>query len=195
MTETSSVSAWIQDLKVGDSEAARQLWERYFHRLVHLARKRLPGGRLPAVDEEDVALSVFNALCEGATDDRFPRLHDRDDLWKTLVWLTGRKAVDKWRRENAAKRGGAAADVREALTIEDVVDREPDPAFAAMFAEHVRIMMEKLPSDELREIAQLRLQGFSQEEIVQQLDSSPRTIRRRIALIRECWETAETGSL
>ena len=36
-----SVTRWIGDLKAGGDSAAQHLWERYFHRLVHLARARL----------------------------------------------------------------------------------------------------------------------------------------------------------
>jgi len=34
-----SVSVWIADLKEGDSAATQKLWERYFQRLVGLARR------------------------------------------------------------------------------------------------------------------------------------------------------------
>ena len=37
---------------------------------------------------------------------RFPELDDRQDLWKVLVMLTARKAVDQLRRGHAQKRGG-----------------------------------------------------------------------------------------
>ncbi len=33
-----SVTRWIGDLKAGGDSAAQHLWERYFHRLVNLAR-------------------------------------------------------------------------------------------------------------------------------------------------------------
>src|SRR5439155_25557985 len=36
-----SVSGWIARLKAGDEQAVQPLWERYFHQLVQLARKRL----------------------------------------------------------------------------------------------------------------------------------------------------------
>ena len=41
-----SVTRWIGDLVAGDAagSAAQKLWERYFDRLVHLARDRLRAG-------------------------------------------------------------------------------------------------------------------------------------------------------
>jgi len=63
----------------------RKLWERYFRRLVGLARKKLRAAPRRAADEEDVALSAFDSFCRGAKLDRFPQLHDRLDVWQLLV--------------------------------------------------------------------------------------------------------------
>ena len=38
-----SVTRWIADLKAGDAEAARPLWDRYFADLVRVARTKLRG--------------------------------------------------------------------------------------------------------------------------------------------------------
>jgi hypothetical protein len=40
MSSSGSVTNWLARLKAGDPAAARPLWERYFHRLVGLARRR-----------------------------------------------------------------------------------------------------------------------------------------------------------
>ena len=39
----------------------------------------------PIAEPEDVALSAFNSLCRGLENGRFPKLQDRDDLWRLLV--------------------------------------------------------------------------------------------------------------
>ncbi len=43
MPDAGSVSQWLLGLKGGDSVAAQKLWERYYHRLVSLARAKLRG--------------------------------------------------------------------------------------------------------------------------------------------------------
>jgi hypothetical protein len=50
MSGSGSVTALVERLKDGDHEAARLLWQRYYPRLVALARQKLrgsapPGGR------------------------------------------------------------------------------------------------------------------------------------------------------
>src|SRR5262245_60161108 len=109
MSPQDSVSQWLARLKDGDAVAAQKLWERYFRRLVGLARLRLRNAPRRAADEEDVALSAFASFCRAAEEGRFPRLADRDNLWRLLVVLTARKARHQRRRDGQQKRGGGAA--------------------------------------------------------------------------------------
>src|SRR5262249_34579127 len=94
-----SVTAWLERLKAGEPTAAENLWARYFASLVRLARARLRGSPRAVADEEDAALSAFDSLCQGAARGHFPRLDDRDDLWRVLVVITERKAIDLAGRE------------------------------------------------------------------------------------------------
>src|SRR6516165_8429863 len=101
-----SVTNWIDQIKAGQFAAAQDLWNRYFHRLVGLARKKLQGRPRRAADEEDVALSAFDSFFRGAEQGKFPRLQDRDDLWGLLVVITARKALHLVEHEGRQKRGG-----------------------------------------------------------------------------------------
>ena len=133
-----SVTRWLGQLQAGEPAAAQQLWERYFRRLVGLARKRLQGAPRRAADEEDVALSAFDSFCRGAERGRFPDLADRDGLWRLLVVMTARKATHLRRDEGRQKRGGGAQfatdtphDPDEESVLEQVLSHEPTPEFAA----------------------------------------------------------------
>src|SRR5205809_635100 len=74
MSSAASVTHWIRQLRAGDQAAAQQLWERYFHRLVGLARKKLQHARRRAADEEDVVQIAMNSFFRGVQDGRFPQL-------------------------------------------------------------------------------------------------------------------------
>ena len=50
------VTLWIEGLKAGDEAAVADLWNRYFDRLVQLARQRLGSTPRRVADEEDVAI-------------------------------------------------------------------------------------------------------------------------------------------
>jgi hypothetical protein len=55
MNAEGSVTLWLQRLGAGEQAALQHLWERYFTRLLEVARKRLRGAPRQAADEEDVA--------------------------------------------------------------------------------------------------------------------------------------------
>ena len=192
-----SVTGWIDHLKAGDDIAAQRLWERYFHELVRLARANLRAKPRGAVDEEDIALSAFDSFCRGAEQGRFPRLDDRDSLWRLLVTITARKAVDQVERQCRKKRGGGRVRSETALAgseseaggtgLDQVVGREPTPEFAAMMADECRRLLAALGDETLRQIALLRMEGYSDGEIASQLDCSLRTVGRKLKLIRDVW--------
>jgi ECF sigma factor len=90
LLHANSVTMWIDGIKAGDGSDIRRLWDRYIERLVRLAGARLPAQRRRSFDEEDVALSAFQSLCDRAGRGQFPRMSGRDDL--ALRRLEGRSA-------------------------------------------------------------------------------------------------------
>ena len=48
--------------------------------------------------------------------------------------------------------------------------------------------MRSLGNDELRAVAQWRMEGYSVEEIAGKLNYAPRSIKRKLHLIRSIWE-------
>lgn len=188
-----SITRWIGDLKAGGDSAAQHLWEQYFDRLVHLARSKLRNvrGLSAADDEEDVALSAFDSFCRRAADGRFPRLSDRDDLWRLLVVLTVRKAWRKIEVDRTKKRGGL--DAGDELGLERAIGREPSPQFAAMVAEEYRRLRDALQDDSLRRVLDLRLEGYTQDEIAARLGCASRTVSRKLNVIRQTWLGADAA--
>ncbi len=185
MASEGSVTHWIGQLQAGDPAAAQPLWERYFHLLVDLAHRKL-GVKPRGADEEDVALSAFDSFCRGLQRGRFPDLQDRDNLWKLLVVLTARKACHLLRDEQRLKRGGAKTASAEELT--QVAAQGPSPEFAAELAENCQRLLQRLGNDELRTIALSKMEGYTTDEIAGQLNCAPRTVERKLRLIRSLWE-------
>ena len=188
-----SVTIWLGDLKCGGDAASQLLWERYFRRLVGLARAHLRGAARGMADEEDAALDAFNSFLAGVARGRFPQLHDRDDLWRLLVVLTVRKATGQRRHEGRIKRGGAApAGVGHAPDggLDWVADSGPDPALAALLAEECRVQLEGLGEETLRRVAELRMAGYSIVEVAERLGVTKATVDRKLAVIRRRWTAA-----
>jgi DNA-directed RNA polymerase specialized sigma24 family protein len=201
MSPDQSVSHWLSLLQSdGDEAAAQQLWERYFHRLVGLARAKLQGQPRRVADEEDVAISAFASFCSAAEEGRFPRLADRHDLWRLLVTLTERKAYNMVRDERRQKRGGGVVlgeaglfrpDDSSPQGLEQFAGREPTPDFAAEVAEECRVLLGRLDNAELQAIAVWKMEGDTAPEIADRLGCALSTVERRLRLIRQIWESEE----
>jgi DNA-directed RNA polymerase specialized sigma24 family protein len=196
MAFTGSITDCINKLKAGDPIAAQRLWERYFERLVRLARKHLQRRRPRAADEEDVALSAFDSFCRGAEAGRFPRLDDRDNLWRLLVVLTARKASHLLRAEGRQRRGGKAMPLPERTAsgdaqaeVEQFLSREPGPEFAALVAEEYQRRLAKLGDLTLQTLVSWKMEGYTNEEIARKLQCTPRSVYRKLCIIRGLWET------
>jgi DNA-directed RNA polymerase specialized sigma24 family protein len=204
MASEDSVTHWLDQLKGGDRAAAKPLMDRYFRALVNKARAALGSAPRRVADEEDVALSAFDSFCRHAEQGHFPRLDDRDDLWRILLTLTVRKASRLKRAEAAAKRGGGKVRAETDLPSDDsgegeaalaqVMGTEPPPALAAQMAEEYRRLLDKLGDDELRSIAVWQMEGCTVEEIATRLRRSERTVARKLVVIRDCWREENVAS-
>lgn len=194
-----SVTMWIGELKEGSDEASQKLWERYFCQLIRVAAKRMGTAPKRVADEEDVVLSVFDSLCRGAAAGRFKQLNDRDDLWKLLTAIVGMKVVDQIRHQSAKKRGGkqvrgesvfaGSSGSRPLSSIDQFLGHEPTPEFLLSMEEQQTAMFQMLPDESQREVARLRFEGYTNEEIASRLDVSLRTVERKLKVIREIWMT------
>lgn len=197
MSTVGSVTCWLRQLQAGEQEAFQRVWQRYFERLVGLARQRLRSAPGRAADEEDVALSAFDSFFRGARAGRFPQLLDRDDLWQVLVVLAGREAANLVQHERRLKRGGkvwVASDLPAEDSAADgaafaaLIGREPDPGFAVQVAEECRRLLESLGDGELRAVALWKMEGYTNEEIAAKMGRKVLTVTRKLNMIRRLWE-------
>ncbi len=191
-----TVTAWLDQLKAGDPAAAAPLWREYYAKLIALARKRLRPAPNAIADEEDVALPAFKSFCQGVDDGRFPRLDDRDDLWKVLFDITTKKAIGQVKQDTRQKRGGgrvvpaSQVGTGEVDVAAGVRGREPDPAFASEVAEECRRLLAVLETDQLRQIAVWKMEGFTNAEIAGKIDRAVPTVERKLSVIRLTWARA-----
>jgi DNA-directed RNA polymerase specialized sigma24 family protein len=201
MASTHSVTRWLVQLKQGDRKAVGPLWERYFTRLVQLVRTRFP--RTPttaAASAEDAALDAFASFCQRAEQDGFARLFDRDDLWQILVVLAFRKRYNQNQHEQRQRRRPAGGRVYTASALEqdggeeggalftNMLSREPEPSLVVQAAEECRRLLAELEDDRLRQIAQWKVEGFTNEVIGAKLGCALSTVERKLSRIRRLWE-------
>jgi RNA polymerase sigma factor (sigma-70 family) len=194
MSESGSVSEWIEDLRAGKVGAATQLWNRFHANLMKIARRRLSASARRATDEEDLVAIAFESFFERFREGQFPDLRGRAELWSLLVTITDRKAVNHVRQHFSAKRGSGRVVAESALgrraesgasatSLQARVDVDaPQPDRVASLAE----LFDRLDAD-LRRIVLMKRDGFTNEEISRRVNRSVATIERRLRLLRDEW--------
>jgi len=198
MESFGSVTRVIQQLRSEDpsvrERAARLIWQRYFPRLLDLARSHLDRRVRRREDEEDVLQSMFASFCRRQDKGEFD-LRGRDALWALLVTITLRKA------QNVANRHGRAArdyhreqeatpgDLEECpdWALGQMEAAGPTPAEAAALSEELERRLLSLADPTLHRIALLRLEGHTTGEIAAALGCVERTVERKLERIRERW--------
>ncbi len=200
-----SVTQLIDRLRSGSpdisDEAARRVWEHYLPRLLTLARRHLDRRIRVLQDEEDVVQSMgrsfFNRLRRGEFD-----LADRDALWALLVTITLNKARNAADRHFAARRDVRRVEPlpRSDASLPDAPYQlfdpeadEPTPAEAAALNEALECRLRDLHDPDLRHVALMKLDGYSNREIADALRCGERTVERKLNLIRKRWEAVIEG--
>lgn len=191
-----SVTNVFRQVRAGDSQAAAQLWQRFFPRLLGLARQTLGHRAGPMVDAEDAVQSAFVSFWRSTERGDFGTELRRDDLWNLLGVVTVRKALKLARRERAQKRGGGRVQNEADLPpegeggfrLDDALGQVPAPDFDLVCEE----LLQSLAAD-LRPFALLRLMGYKDREVAERLECTQRKVERKLQLIRLIWERQSEG--
>jgi RNA polymerase sigma-70 factor (ECF subfamily) len=170
------VARWRQ----GDQQAAAQLFHRYAERLIVLARSHLTPKLAQRVDPEDVVQSVYRSFFAETRAGRYE--FDRGgDLWHLLVAITHHKLYDQVKHNTRQKRAVA----REQNLGKNgsfyglettLLAREPTPLEAAALSDTIEQLMRHLKPMH-RNVFELRLKGYSTDEIAAELQFSERMVR------------------
>src|SRR5262249_17660290 len=186
MSTEDSFHALRAGLLAGDPEAAAQLFASYADRLVALARSRLGPRFRPRVDPDDVVQSSFRSFFHRCAAGQFD-LPSPDQLWGLLALFTLRKCRRQVEYHQAARR-----DVRREsapvgapdATPPSADDRAPTPEEAALLADTVEQVYNRLASPIKRRVFELTLQGWSVAAIADELGYYERGVERARAEIR-----------
>jgi DNA-directed RNA polymerase specialized sigma24 family protein len=186
-----SITMAFAELRTGGKQGVSQLWQRFFPRLLALARKNLVGRPQKMADADDAVQSAFMSFYARAVAGEFGDLLRRDDLWSLLGVITARKALKQARHERAAKRGGGKLVDQAALEGDDG-DRLKLEELAAQLPTHdvdlsCQELIESL-EEPLRPYAVLRLLGYLNREIAVEMDCTERKVERKLQIIRMKWE-------
>ena len=193
MKNEPSATALISKLRNGDEEAARLLWDRFFAQLITLTRSRLQTSSRAMSDEEDIVLSAMKSFCIGMRNGRFPELSNRESLWRLLLTITLRKIADKQNYDRRGKRDvekqqlNSSPDADQNAEVNLFVSREPNPEIAAECAEQISRLLESLENEDLKKVAIMKMEGYTNIEVANDIKCSLTSIERKLRTIRSIW--------
>ena len=189
--DASALHDLLARLRNGEEQAAAEVFDRFAHRLMGLARQKLNEPLRRKEDPEDVVQSVLKSF--------FPRyaagqyqLTTWDDLWGLLARITAHKCGNRVVRFQAARR-----DVRREVSMAPTDDshaswqllaHEPTPTQALVLTEILETLHNSLGARD-RDIFALHLQGIDNGAISTQLQCSQRTVFRVLERIRQSLES------
>ncbi|XZE55096.1 sigma-70 family RNA polymerase sigma factor [Planctomycetaceae bacterium SH139] len=188
-----SVTYYMNQLREGNRDATEELWQRFYSRLVRLAHNRMKAKFRRVTSEEDVATIAIAECFKSLEEGRFPDLEGRGDLWALLALITERRALNEIRRQTSQKAGGGKvhgesiflkADETHPQGINGIPGKEPTPEYVDQFGITVSELLAGL-NDQLRQIAVLKMQGYTNKEISKQVKVSIATVERKLAILRE----------
>jgi len=192
------ISDLLRRVEAGDQQASTELWNACFPRLLNYCRGKMPPSMRRVLDEEDVALSAFKSFCIGVGEGEFADIRGRDELWRMLFCIAGRKAAGYVRHQTRQKRGGGQVSGESIFAggdasspgrgIDQIADPGQSPVSMVQFATDCQRLFDMLDDDNLRTIALLRIEGHSVDEIAQRVGCAKRSVERRLNLIRQIWQ-------
>jgi RNA polymerase sigma factor (sigma-70 family) len=177
---TETTADILNRFRLGDDQAAEQLFARYVVRLTGLARSRLSPKLAARTDPEDVVMSAYRSFFVGARDGQFS-LSRSGDLWRLLVSITLHKLYRQARRHLAGSRS-----VRSESTADEHMffAKEPPPEEVVGIADELEAVLSVLDPF-ARRVLELRLQEESLATISAATGRSERTVRRTLNTIGE----------
>ncbi len=184
-----SVTRWLRELRSGDDAAASRLWEFLRKRLLVVSRNAIERGRPQSTyDEDDVAQSAYYSLCSAIQAGRYEELEDRDQLWKLLTVIAVNKVKNRVRNGARIRRGGQDNHVANGDPhLQNLISSNLPVDDDVMMQEECERLLSLLQQDELKQVAVLKVEGYTNVEIADHLMCSRRSVQRRLNLIRDVW--------
>lgn len=135
-------------------------------------------------DEEDAAISTFHILCSKLQEGHYASLTDRDELWQLMLTVLIRKVGRRVKYQQASKRSSARTG-QAFLSVDELPAATSDEISEECFE-----LIALLNDPNLEQVALLKFEGYTNEEIAAKLNRTRRTIQRMLNLIRSLWQEA-----
>ena len=192
----------LTDIENKDDQAIARFWDLHFDRLSALAQSKLLRKFSRVSDGEDIALSAIHSFCAGLSKRRFQNIGGKNELWNLLTAMVMRKIAKQCRDESTQKRGGGkvrgesvfitGSDANVERGLANVARSQTSPLLDVEFLDTCETLFDALPDEKMRDIARLMIEGYSLDDIADELGCVRRTVERKLQQIRKIWSQQVT---
>jgi len=169
----------VARLKDGDESAATELYRRYASRLHGLADRQMSAGIRRTHEPDDIVQSAFRSLFRGVSSGSYDAPAG-NSLWSLLAVIAIHKVRRKVSRDRSVSAGSFVQLEDEPSSSQEIPGTISEQQFESSLSESIEFLQQHE-----REIAGLRVQGFTVEEISERVQRSCRTVERTLQRIRE----------
>ena len=167
----------IERARAGDQDAWNVLFEECYPKILRVVRRRLSRQMRTHYDSTDIANEVMNSLHAKFGDFNFDSF---TELRRFVAHAAQQKVIDHYRHEHAQKRNidrDRPLVGEDGRTLWEPADDSPTPSQVAVANEQERNLLEKQSGPE-RAVVALRLEGYGNPEIAQEIGWSLRSVER-----------------
>jgi RNA polymerase sigma-70 factor (ECF subfamily) len=180
MAESGQFAEFIGRIRAGDDHAARELVERYESVIRRQVRVLLRDPRLSSrFDCTDICQSVMASFFVRAAAGQFD-LGEPNQLLRLLVVMARHKLAQQVRLHRAGRRDYRRSEGYDPGYLDERRGAEPSPSRLVAGRELLEEFRRRL-SDEERQLADLRAQGFEWAEIATRLGGTPAARSKQLA--------------
>jgi RNA polymerase sigma-70 factor (ECF subfamily) len=180
MSDPSPFIEFVRRIRAGDGQAAEELVRKYEPLIRREVRLRLEDSRLGRLfDSMDVCQSVLKSFFVRTAAGQYD-LGDPSELIRLLVTMARNKLASAARRQHQQRRD-QRREAGSPAALDGVTDRDPSPSRVVAGRELLVMVRQRLGPEE-REMADLRTQGLTWEEVAGRVGGTAQA--RRMQLTR-----------
>jgi RNA polymerase sigma factor (sigma-70 family) len=207
----------VQRFVAGDDGAIDQIVSRYYGMMLVMADRLIRGAHLhePDCDCDDAVNTTLFKLYQAARTGKIALIETGDDFWRLFRSVLKRTILHDRDRRARLKRGGpgmprlplhgrrdrtavAGAEAphgfRRCGRLDELCSHRPPPEESAIAEDEIEWLLDLLNDPLLRRVAMMRAEELTNREIAQRLGLTTRSIRRKVAAIRQIWSASQVGT-
>lgn len=178
MFSAETFTQFIERIRRGDDDAARELVQRFESVIRREARLRLHvSGQSSIFDSMDITQSVLGSFFAGAAQGQY-ELREPEQLAGLLIGIVRKKVASQARKQRAQLRDSRRT--RRGVEEMAIASNAPGPSQVAAEHDLVDVVRRRLSQEE-QSLADLRAQGCEWAEIAERLGGTPYARRMQLA--------------